>query len=254
MSTFVERPIACPRCGVVTERTIATSINGPRIPEVVGDIFEGTFQVFTCPACRQEHEVDEVLAYVDFDAKRWVTMYPAAWEGSWRGYEAEADRNYTETMVTYAPPLVATLREGLWRRTVFGLEALREKLAIAVHGLDDAAVEALKLDLARTTAGLAFGPAERPRFVEADAETLRFRAVELVEGPDGQRLPRRAVLSVARARYGEALGDAWATTRARLSEGSYVDVGRLFFDGGDAAAVAAMLAEARAGVTDELRP
>ncbi|MCB9730928.1 MAG: CpXC domain-containing protein [Deltaproteobacteria bacterium] len=254
MSTFVDTPVTCPHCRSVTERTIATSINGPRIPEVVGDIRDGTFQVFTCPACHQEHEVDEPMAFIDFDQRRWVTMYPAVWEASWRGWEAEAERNYRDTMIVYAAAVVAELREGLWRRTVFGLDALREKLAIAEHGLDDVAIEALKLDLMRGMPELAVTPRARPRFVEADAEALRFRAVrDGVEG-DLERPGGVSVLVVERGRYDAVLEDAWGDARAQLGAGSYVDIGRILFDGGDADALAELLAEARvAAVGDPLR-
>ncbi|MEZ4268696.1 MAG: CpXC domain-containing protein [Myxococcota bacterium] len=252
MSTFVEVPITCPHCQRVTTRTIATSINGPRIPEVVGDIRDGTFQVFTCPGCHQRYEVDEALAFIDFDRGHWVTMYPAAWEHGWRGWEAEADRNYLDTMVNYAAPAAAELGEGLWRRTVFGLEALREKLAIAAHDLDDVAVEALKLDLMRSVSGLVLSPAARPRFVEIDGDTLLFRAMGAGDDPDTAESPAgRAVLGVERAQYDVVLGDAWQPTREKLAAGTYVDLGRLLLDGGDADAAITMLAGPRAAAVED---
>jgi hypothetical protein len=251
VSTFVDVPITCPHCQRVTTRTIATSINGPRIPEVVGDIRDGTFQVFTCPGCHQQYEVDEAMAFIDFDRGHWVTMYPAAWEHGWRGWEAEADRNYLDTMVNYAAPPAAELGKGLWRRTVFGLEALREKLAIVAHGLDDVAIEALKLDVMRSVAGLALTPQARPRFVEIEGDTLLFRAVSAGDPDDPEAPAGRAVLGVERAQYEVVLAESWRPTRETLAGGSYVDLGRVLLDGGDADAVISMLAGPRAAAVED---
>ena len=73
-------------------------------------------------------------------------------------------------------------------RCVFGLPALREKLIAADAGLDDRLVEAFKLSLFETVAGLPFEAARRPRLVVADADTLVFAIPADPSDPDQDAL------------------------------------------------------------------
>ena len=225
MSTFIQRNVACPHCDHTTIRTVAESLNGPRVPEIQGDLLAGTFQVFTCAHCRQTYSYDGPLVYVDFDAGHWIAHFPLAWEREWQRYEADADANYRHTMEEDAPALTESLARNLQRRTVFGLEALREKLLVMRAGLDDVALEVLKFDLLVHVEGLTLDAAQRPRLVGATDDELHFHARPLIDGANPD-----LVVHVPRARYDEIRGDErWSAMREALSEGRYVDMGRVFF-------------------------
>jgi len=232
MSTFVLQAVPCPHCGEVAEREIAESLNGERMPEYVAAIARGAFQRFECGACHQDYVVDAPFVLIDFPQKRWLFQFPRAEEARWRHHEAVADANWHYTMVQNAPPVVEALRSGVVRRTVFGLEGLAEKLAVLESGLDDAAVEALKLAMLRDGGAFAFGARDRLRFAGADEESVRFFGVGVSE--EGREAVQ--VLEVPRARYeGIAEDVAWEGVRGAVGAGaSYVDIGRVLLAGGEA--------------------
>ncbi|HRE90621.1 MAG TPA: CpXC domain-containing protein [Myxococcota bacterium] len=223
MSTFSERDVACPHCGKETRRTLAESLNLGRSPWYAEPILDGTFQVFRCPTCNQQVVVDHPLMVVDFDTKRWIASYPRQWEPTWPRGVAHAENTYRDTLITYAPPMVSELREGLVRRVVYGLDALREKLVALQNGLDDAWLETLKLDLWRAQPDLAFGPETRPRLFAA-GETLDFNTT----ATDGTA----RVMRVDKVALERLQAEANLTQRAfvaALTESTYVDLGRILF-------------------------
>lgn len=226
MSTFVERDIACPHCGKSSRRNVAESLNLGRSPHLAEPILDGSFQTFRCESCNQQVVIDHPMMVIDFDRRWWLAHYPRAWEQSWEAGERHSDATYQDTMVTYAPPIVAELREGLQRRVVYGLDALREKLVAWGAGLDDRWLELVKLDAWRAEPRLAFRPDARPRLFAANDATLDFWATS-VEGT-------AKVLRVERVRYEATRETADVTRRAfvaALSEGSYVDLARIAFEG-----------------------
>lgn len=216
MSTFVERNVTCPHCGIEEERTIAESLNGPRIPDVVDAILGGRFQTFMCSGCRGEYVVDSPLVYLDFDAGHWLHMFRREDEVNWAACEAEADRTFVQTMEVHAPPMVRDWASRMVRRTVFGLGALREKLALIRAGLDDASLEAMKLDMLRRTEVFAWRREAPIRLVAVLDDGLRF---EQFDSDDVVTVPREWLDHVAE-------DPEWASARAAVAAGSYVDIGR----------------------------
>ncbi len=218
MSVFRDRAVACPRCGAVEERTLAVSLNAPRVPHVREAILDGRFQSFTCARCGGRFVVDGPLVWLDFPNKRWLMVFPSRWEEAWRSLEDDPAASHREAMVEHAPPMVQAQSAGYTIRAVFGFAQLRDKLRALEAGLDDAALEALKLELMRSLPGLALHPAARLELVAAGDPLLLAVADQ----------PERRV-EVARAR----LDAAAPSLRAALAEGPYVDVGRILI-GGDA--------------------
>lgn len=84
MSTFRERILTCPLCGLQTEHVVAVSINGERSPEHRARIVAGDFQVLSCPGCGHAAQADGPLLYMELGTRRWIGCYPRAWEPSWR--------------------------------------------------------------------------------------------------------------------------------------------------------------------------
>ena len=229
MSTFVDRNIPCPSCSFVQVRSVAKSLNGPRVPEVVDEILAARFQRYACDECGTSYTVDLPLVFLDFDARIWIGMFPLAWELRWAELEDQPRESWSKNMIDHAPPIVRSMSEGFRIRAVFGLDALREKLLCFHAGLDDAYLELLKLDLMRSTEGLLFHPGHRPSLIEVDDEGLVFA----IDGMSESGAPRPGRLEVPRARLEGMRMDpaAWEPALRKVKQGPYVDVGRIMLGG-----------------------
>ena len=221
MSVFEEREIPCPHCGHRAMLSVAASLHAPRVPEVRAAIFDGSFQRFPCGSCGEPFVVEGPFIYIDFDAKQWFGVYPRKWEAKWRTVEDEALGSFQRNMQTYAPPMVKEMAEGFAVRAVFGIEALAEKLRCFDAGIDDAALEVLKLDLMRSQPELHLSPEERPSLCGVADDKLLFA----VPGGGTMSVPRELLDGIAADR------DAWSAGFEGVSGGPYVDAGRVLIGG-----------------------
>ena len=220
MSVFRDRAIPCPHCGVVARREVALSVAAPRRPDVRAAILADTFQRWRCDACKKPQVVEGPLSYIDFDRREFIGAYPAAWLASWRSVEQELVASFHSALEEFAPPLVqAIAAEGFFVRAVFGLTSLREKILAHELGIDDHALEAVKLDAER--AGVVSLGAAEICLASATAEKLVFT------------LGAGEFLDIPRARYEAIASDsAWAATRAAVGpERGFVDRRRLYVEG-----------------------
>jgi CpXC protein len=220
MSVFRERRFECPSCGHVNAESVAASLHGPRVPEVVDAILGGMFQVFACARCSLSYRADGPVIYTDFEVKHWIGEFPAADEAAWVTLEQHATDSFRRAMIDFAPAFLRADAAGFTIRTVFGLPALAEKILLLRNGWDDRVVEAIKLKLVLAS-GSVLHPARRPVVVEADAGRL---AVAL---PDGL-----GAAVVTRADADTFAADpAWREVLALVARGPYVDIGRLMLEG-----------------------
>lgn len=260
MARFEERALTCPHCNHVAMRTVAVSVDADHGKAQVQEILDGTFQRFACESCGKRYRADGPLAYLDFDDKRWVGVFPEPEERRWWKLEREPAAAFERNMLEYAPPIVREWAPGFEIRAVFGLEALREKLVAWAAKIDDRVLEAYKLALLRSMGPYELGPAARPRLraVRMDAargELLDFevpRRVERAAGADGEpggsewrlakiAIERRELDRVASNR------EEWAPVIEALAAGPYVDLGRLFIPQPDPEAEAEREAAAAQG-------
>ena len=225
MSVFRPRIVICPHCNRRGAATVAWSINATRREDLRAAILEDRFQRTRCIACRQPFAIDGPLFYLDFVRHQWLGVYPRAWESSWRAIESELQRGFDNAAVKFAPKLIRDQADSFLVRAVFGLDALRDKVACATARLDDVTLELLKLDLMRSAPELRFHPGERLSLLSADRDELRFTVAQ-----GNVRAVR--VYGVPRDRYRAiARGRAWKRARHLVSGGPYVDVGRVLLDG-----------------------
>lgn len=148
MSTFAPRTLACP-CGARVSADIADGLHISLRPDLRQQILDGTFHVFSCAACGGRMQVDKLLAYSDFPRRHWFTVVPErdlAYRASWARF---CDQRFRDTMIERAAPLVRAWAPEMKRRLIFGLASLREKLMLFDEGLDDHAIEVVKLRLRR---------------------------------------------------------------------------------------------------------
>lgn len=222
MSVFLPQVVRCGACGESSERAIAVSVNGGRAPNLRAEILAGTFQRFECPSCGEPTPVDPRFTYVDFGAGQFIGVYPARAGVEWKRLEAETLALYDRNLGAHAPPAARAVAPELDVRVVFGLAALREKLVVFEAGLDDVAVELVKLDLVRCQPGLVFHPGADIRLVAVEEPWLRFHA-SVKHRPDED-----ARLANVRAPHAALDGVPMDSDAARMIAGAaFRDLGRL---------------------------
>ena len=189
MSTFTTVTLPCPTCGVPAARRLVESANAARHPAFRAQILDGTFQRFVCGSCGGPSVYERELLYTDLPRGQLIGVFPSDRRGEGTALEP-AFRRTMDTLA--AEPGLRGRSPGLVR-LVFGYPALREKLVAADAGLDDRAVEALKLLLLART-GWARSGSRGLLLVEASADTLVFEHVGVTDGgPITSAVPRAMV-------------------------------------------------------------
>lgn len=146
VSTFVDALVECGACAHRFPAEIADAVHVSTRRELRDAILAGVFHRFMCPRCGGSTTVEKVFAYTDFDRFHWFVVVPGAALPSVDDWRRFADETFAATMLSHCPPLVRDhWAPRMQRRVVFGLAALREKLIAADAGLDDRALEAMKL-------------------------------------------------------------------------------------------------------------
>jgi hypothetical protein len=220
MSTFVPVQVGCPACQHTEEQVLAQSIHGPRLPQAVEEILDGRFQRVRCSACGVIFQMDAPLVFMDFEQKIWIAMYPSLWESRWVELEAETLETFGRNTIKHAPRIVREMVQGFRVRTVFGLDALREKLLCFHHDLPDAALEVFKLQLLRDLPKATFFLGHKPRLVAVVDQQLQF---------NGLLGEKRQVLSFSRTGLDQLVLDplSWVSAHSAINGRAYVDLGRL---------------------------
>lgn len=227
MSVHEDRVLCCPHCRHEEARSVAVSLDAGRAAQQRREILDETFQRFPCKACGGTFRAEGPLIYIDFDGKLWLGVFPGAWEAAWWDHEDEPRGAFERYMIESCPPLVRSWGPGFAVRAVFGLGRLREKLVAHDAGIDDRVLEAYKLDLLRGMGPHELAPSARPTLREATADDAVFHVPRPEPGAPG-RLARVRVARAEIDRIAAARDGAWASTIAAVSEGPYVDLGRIF--------------------------
>jgi hypothetical protein len=145
MSTWFDEEVTCPACGATQTARLARGIHVSRAPEAREQVFERTFHRVTCKQCSVRFVAKRPFVYTDMDRKHWLQVALADERPRWPELEGLADQVFDRAFT--GSPLAEAQRDGFKIRLVFGLEELREKLVIWRAGLDDAIIEAVKLQM-----------------------------------------------------------------------------------------------------------
>ena len=232
MSLFRPTVIACPSCGADIPFEDCDSVNADRRPDLRAAILDGSFQTVPCPGCGETVRMEPQFNYLEVGAGLWIAVFPARMLPEFLEIEDTVSELFDRTYGRGALPSAQEIGAGLDLRLVFGWPALVEKLVLRAAGLDDEAVELLKLDLMRRlpSAELGAGRELRVAAVQEDALVFDWVLSESEAPVDG--------FAVDRALY-DAIADApkaWAPIRAKLTDGPFVDMRKLFFGEGRATA------------------
>jgi hypothetical protein len=229
MSTLYTAPFCCADCGAIVDVRIADSLNANRLPEARRWVLDRTLFQAPC-ACGRTITALHPLLYVDFDRGLWIQVVPEDQRPAYSAREPEVVAAFRAAFDPgRGPRFLSSLGALVTPRLAYGYEELREKVVGADAGLDDALIEALKLEL------LAIQPELRQRGAMlltldgAGADALRFLAYHFPRGGPGEIL---GDVRVPRAVY-----DALAVRRAMLRDsypslfqGVYVNVQRYRFE------------------------
>jgi hypothetical protein len=239
MSTIYSTEFRCVDCGAAVDVRVADSLNANRLPEARQWVLGRTLFQHPC-ACGRTVTAIHPFLYVDFDRGLWVQVLPEDQRPAYHAREPEVVAAYrTAFDPVTGPRFIASLGSLVTPRLVYGYEELREKVVGGDAALDDALVEALKLELLATQPDLPRRGVMLLTLDGTDAQALRFLAYGFPPGGPGEIL---GDIAVPRAMY-DALAERKAAVRdsyPSLFEGVYVNVQRYRFEPPEAQTAAAL--------------
>ncbi|MCB9549512.1 MAG: CpXC domain-containing protein [Myxococcales bacterium] len=190
MTHLVSAPLPCPACGHLADAEVPSSVNAGRSPEVRAALLAGRYLARTCAACGADFQPEPAFVYVDAERGEAALVRPPADAPAFEHWERVTERAFWGP-ARDAPDRWQRQAGRFALRTVFGLDALREKLLLWSAELDDPVVEVLKLDLRLRLPALRDRPLAL-RAVACDADALRFAdagdPATLVVAPRGRYL------------------------------------------------------------------
>lgn len=238
MSLFSPTSITCTACKHLYTMDAVGSVNADRRPDYRDDILEDRFQMSACPECGEAFRLEPLFAYLDAGREQWIAAQPARLVTGYRQVEADTMALFNKSYGAGAPRAARDVGDTLNVRLTFGWPAVREKLRIRDHDLNDVTVELMKLDLLRRLPEAPIGTGMEMRLIALEGNRMSFQWLrsdtEAVE----------SAFSVGKELYDviSADADGWADLRAVITDGPFVDMQKTFLPGGpvaDASAVAA---------------
>lgn len=129
------KKIKCPSCGAEQEVTVWESINVSEAPDLKADILSRKVNIFECHECASMALVPAMLLYTDEEKKLMIYFAPCKAD--------EKKKVYSELAENTKDEIKALDKYNL--RFVTEYNDLMEKILIFDSGLDDKAVEFLKM-------------------------------------------------------------------------------------------------------------
>jgi len=231
MSLFRPKNLTCPSCGALITMDAVGSINADRRPDYREDILENRFQDVTCGACNATFRLQPDFNYLDAGRGQWIAALPAARMQDYLGAEDEAAALFATSYGDKAPKAAQVVGDQLSVRLTFGWPAVREKLLLREHDLDDAIIELVKLDVLRRVPSAPMKPGVELRVFDVGAEFMGMVWIET----DTEAVLEE--LKVPRALY-DAIAEnaeAWEKVHGQLTNGAFVDLQKLYMGQGRAA-------------------
>ena len=231
MSLFRPKNLTCPSCSALITMDAVGSINADRRPDYREDILENRFQDVTCGACNATFRLQPDFNYLDAGRGQWIAALPAARMQDYLGAEDEAAALFATSYGDKAPKAAQVVGDQLSVRLTFGWPAVREKLLLREHDLDDAIIELVKLDVLRRVPSAPMKPGVELRVFDVGAEFMGMVWIET----DTEAVLEE--LQIPRALY-DAIAEnaeAWEKVHGQLTNGAFVDLQKLYMGQGRAA-------------------
>jgi len=222
MSIFKTVELPCPTCATRVSLELVHSVNADRRPDLRQAVLDRSFQREQCPACGLAFRVEPEFTYIDVGRGQFITVWPLSKQGDWKAIEQQSQAMFDKSFGKGATPEARKIGDKLALRVVFGWEALNEKLIAAEHGVDDRALELVKVGAMRNADSIPVGPGFELRLVSVRGDALNLC---WIEHPAAELTH---VLGVPRAAVAEILAEPgpWQELRDEIAAGSYVDYRR----------------------------
>lgn len=232
MSLFRSVNVKCPNCEEEMRIAAVGSVNADRRPDLRAEILENTFQEFICASCGETSRLQPEFNYLHAGGGLWIAAMPATRFPYYLEHEDEAVALFEETYGAKAPARAQDVGQTLDVRVTFGWPAVREKLLLREHDLDDVIVEMMKMDLLRKLPSAPLAPGVELRLVRVTESDFVFvwlrtaseEAIEEFTTPVG---------------WYKLIADdpePWGAVRAQIDNGPFVDMQKIYMGPGRAAA------------------
>ena len=228
MSVFRTATINCPACGAALEFKVALSVNADRRPDLRAAIIDGSFQREECPKCSEPFRLAPEFTVIDVGRGQWIAVFPLTKLGHWQEHDEQARATFAQAYGAHAPAAVRAMAARMKPRIVFGWAALREKLVVLDHHLDDVNLELLKLAIVRSSQGSPLSNETELRFIDVEEDRLLLAWIRALTEQviEVLKVPRQAYDDIAANQTG------WQPLRKELSAGLFVDMNRLLVEAG----------------------
>lgn len=226
MSIFITASATCPTCGAVGTLEYPASINADRRPDLRAAILDHSLFTLPCRSCGETLTFEPHITYLDMTRGWWILAESVDESANWRAAEAAAVGVYDMAFGSGAPAVARELGARLTARLAFGWPALIEKLRCEELGVDDTALEALKLAMVKEATGPRLDPALELRLMGREEENLVFVWLDPSTGAEAGRMsvPEAAYILV------KGGGDCWVPVFKLLAGRMYVDMNRVVRD------------------------
>jgi hypothetical protein len=233
MSIFVTAAATCPTCGTEMTLQYPASINADRRPDLRASILDGSLYTLPCRSCGEVLTFEPHVTYLDLSRRQWILAETIDAGADWRAAEASALGVYELAFGAAAPAPARSMAASLVPRLVFGWPALIEKLRCGDLGIDDVALEALKLAILRQGPARPIDPDQDLRLMAREEDDLILAWVDRENGAEAARLtvPEAAYLLI------KGGGADWDALARVVAGRMFVDMGRVLRDSAPAATV-----------------
>lgn len=138
MSLYTKKNIRCPKCGQMSEMPLWDFVDGKESPDVKQDLLRGRVNMFECPSCSYRALVPQPMLYRDDERKLMISFCPS-------DDPVSREKMYESIKKTSKTSGELEKLEGYNLRFVSDYNELMEKLLIFDNGLNDKAIEVVKL-------------------------------------------------------------------------------------------------------------
>ena len=225
MSIFETRSFPCPECNESVNFDVVASVNADRRPDLRDAILDESFQRGTCENCEHSFRVEPQMTYFDLARQQWILVEAAENYVRWPEMEQIAQETFDLAYGPNASGAAQEIGRGLNVRVTFGWPAIREKLLCGEHGLDDVALESLKVTLLLGLDECPLSDQVELRLINVEDDQLELHWIETATGRsiESMIVPRSLYDSTASA-------DGYDDLRSQLTAGAFVDISRILVD------------------------
>jgi hypothetical protein len=178
MSTQMSKDVGCPNCGTAVRTEMWPGICAQEHPELRSHILDETFFDWTCPHCGYSAQFEYPCLYHDRERRFMIYLAPTG-----------SGQEFQPVDVSEKFPQLA----GVTKRVVASPAELKEKILIFESGLDDYAVELVKLGLSDVLEQKDGIKTLRAYFCGADESANRICFAFCQEGKNGFTLRKTSM-------------------------------------------------------------